>query len=153
MEFFGQNKFKIKKYIPFLFSPKTLGKVCFSVLIQSQRPFLVTLKNICSRQNHFIFIFYWTLMETHMDSINTRGREQTWIARFFLTQYTKTGQICTFSKLPQHYQMAKNYTEWPQNIPNGHKLYQHFPFQDPPKYTQIGIFGFENIPSGNPRAE
>jgi hypothetical protein len=29
------------------------------------------------------------------------------------------------------------------NIPNGHKIYQHFPFQGPPKFTQIGIFGFK----------
>jgi hypothetical protein len=35
-------------------------------------------------------------------------------------------------------------------IPNGHKIYQYVPFQGPPKYTQIGIFWFENIPSGNP---
>jgi hypothetical protein len=41
------------------------------------------------------------------------------------------------------YQIAKN-------IPNGHKIYQHLPFQDPPKFTQIGIFWFENMPSGNP---
>jgi hypothetical protein len=38
-----------------------------------------------------------------------------------------------------------------KNIPNGHKIYQHLPSQDPPKYTQIGIYvGLENIPSGNP---
>jgi hypothetical protein len=24
---------------------------------------------------------------------------------------------------------------------NGIKMYQNFPFQDPPKYTKIGIFG------------
>jgi hypothetical protein len=29
-------------------------------------------------------------------------------------------------------------------------LYQHFSFQGPPKFTQIGIFWFENTPSGNP---
>jgi hypothetical protein len=28
--------------------------------------------------------------------------------------------------------------------------YQHRPLQDPPKFTQIGIFWSENIPSGNP---
>jgi hypothetical protein len=27
-----------------------------------------------------------------------------------------------------------------QNIPNGHKIYQHIQLQDPPKFTQIGIF-------------
>jgi hypothetical protein len=43
------------------------------------------------------------------------------------------------------------YTKWPQNIctkwslniPNDHKLYQHFPFLGPPKFTQIGILGLK----------
>jgi hypothetical protein len=26
-------------------------------------------------------------------------------------------------------------------IPHGQKIYQHFPFQGPPNFTQIGIFG------------
>jgi hypothetical protein len=30
-----------------------------------------------------------------------------------------------------------------KNIPNGHKIYQDFPFQGPPKFTQIGIFGMK----------
>jgi hypothetical protein len=35
--------------------------------------------------------------------------------------------------------------------PNGHKMYQHLPLQDPPKFTQIGIFGLKIcMPSGNP---
>jgi hypothetical protein len=29
-------------------------------------------------------------------------------------------------------------------------MYQHFPLQDPPKYTQIWIFGLKKVPSGNP---
>jgi hypothetical protein len=33
------------------------------------------------------------------------------------------------------------YTKWHENIPNGHKIYQHFPFQGPPKFTQIRILG------------
>jgi hypothetical protein len=33
---------------------------------------------------------------------------------------------------------------------NGHKIYQHFPFKGPPKFTQIWDFWFENKPSGNP---
>jgi hypothetical protein len=31
-------------------------------------------------------------------------------------------------KWPQKYQMAIRYTKWLSNIPNGHKIYQHFPF-------------------------
>jgi hypothetical protein len=31
-----------------------------------------------------------------------------------------------------------------QNISNDHKIYQHFTFPGPPKYTQIGIFGIKN---------
>jgi hypothetical protein len=43
----------------------------------------------------------------------------------------------------------EEYTEWPQNVSNGHKIYQnisdihkisqYFPFQGPPKNTQSGI--------------
>jgi hypothetical protein len=29
------------------------------------------------------------------------------------------------------------------NIPNGHKTYQHSPFQGPPKFTMIGISGMK----------
>jgi hypothetical protein len=36
-----------------------------------------------------------------------------------------------------------NYTKWTENIPNGHKIYQHFPFQRPPKYTQNWNFGIK----------
>jgi hypothetical protein len=46
--------------------------------------------------------------------------------------------------------MAIKYGKWPEYRPNGHKIYQHFPLLDPPKLSQIGIFGFENKPSGNP---
>jgi hypothetical protein len=42
------------------------------------------------------------------------------------------------------------YTKWPQNRPNGHKMYQRLPLQKHRKFAQIGIFGFENMPSGNP---
>jgi hypothetical protein len=30
-----------------------------------------------------------------------------------------------------------------QYIPNGQKIYQHFPFQDPPNFTQIEISGLK----------
>jgi hypothetical protein len=39
--------------------------------------------------------------------------------------------------------MATKYTKWPNNRPNGHKINQHLPLQDPPKFTQIGIFGMK----------
>jgi hypothetical protein len=35
------------------------------------------------------------------------------------------------------------------NVPNDQITYQHSPFQSPSKFTQIGIFWFENKPSGN----
>jgi hypothetical protein len=41
------------------------------------------------------------------------------------------------------YQMAIKCTKWPKHISNGHILYQPFPFQGPPKFTQIGIFGLK----------
>jgi hypothetical protein len=46
--------------------------------------------------------------------------------------------------------MVIKYPNCQSNIPNGHKIYQHFPIYGPPKFTQIVIFGFENKPSGNP---
>jgi hypothetical protein len=46
--------------------------------------------------------------------------------------------------------MAQKYTQWPLNIPNDHKIYQHFLFKALQNLTPIWIFGFENIPSGNP---
>jgi hypothetical protein len=39
--------------------------------------------------------------------------------------------------------MAIYYTKWPYNIPNGHKIYQLFPFQGPPKCSHIAIFGLK----------
>jgi hypothetical protein len=44
-----------------------------------------------------------------------------------------------YNKWPKLCQTAINYTKWPYNIPNGHKIYQHLPFKGPPKFTQIGI--------------
>jgi hypothetical protein len=39
--------------------------------------------------------------------------------------------------------MAIKYFKWPQNRPNGNKIYQHFPLEDPPKFPKIGIFGLK----------
>jgi hypothetical protein len=32
-------------------------------------------------------------------------------------------------------------------------MYQHYPVLGPSKYTKIEIFWFENLPSGNPKAQ
>jgi hypothetical protein len=34
-------------------------------------------------------------------------------------------------------------TKWPKYIPNGYIIHQHFPFQGPPKFTQVGILGLK----------
>jgi hypothetical protein len=39
--------------------------------------------------------------------------------------------------------MVIKYFQWPHNRPNDHKIYQDFPLQEPPKFTQFGIFGFK----------
>jgi hypothetical protein len=59
------------------------------------------------------------------------------------------------------YPAITKYTKWPLSIPNdekiyqmaikyikGSQIYQHFPFQSPPKYTQILTFCVQT--SGNP---
>jgi hypothetical protein len=48
------------------------------------------------------------------------------------------------------YQMITRYTKWLSDVLNGNEIYQHFSFQGPPKHTKIGIFGYENKPSGSP---
>jgi hypothetical protein len=71
------------------------------------------------------------------------------VARFFSVQtYQNEKNIPNYHKLHipncnKIYQMAVKYSKWS-------KKYQHFPFKDPSKFTQIGIFWFENKPSGNP---
>jgi hypothetical protein len=48
------------------------------------------------------------------------------VDRFFLAQHTKTEKNIPSSNIIC--------------IPNGNKIYQNLPLQDPPKFTQIGIF-------------
>jgi hypothetical protein len=67
---------------------------------------------------------------------------KTRVARFFLAQHTKTGKM---------YQMTIKYTKWPHNTPNGHKMYQQMPLQEPPKFTQIEIFGLKINRLANPQ--
>jgi hypothetical protein len=54
-------------------------------------------------------------------------RDASRVARFLLVQRTKMGKNIT-----------NNYIIY--NIPNGRKIYQHFPLQDPPKFIQVWIF-------------
>jgi hypothetical protein len=41
------------------------------------------------------------------------------------------------------YQLNIRYTKGQSNIPSGHKIWQHLPFQGPPKCSQTGIFGLK----------
>jgi hypothetical protein len=41
------------------------------------------------------------------------------------------------------------YTKWPQNIQNG-PIYQYFPLQDTPKFTQIVILGLKKSRTKKP---
>jgi hypothetical protein len=47
------------------------------------------------------------------------------VARFFWVHDTKTGKNVTNEH--KRYQMVITYPKWPYNIPNGRKIYQHFP--------------------------
>jgi hypothetical protein len=58
---------------------------------------------------------------------------------FSRSKYTKTGKnLPNDQKLCQ---TAIHYARRPLIIPNGRKIYQHFPFQALRIYTQVGIFG------------
>jgi hypothetical protein len=48
-----------------------------------------------------------------------------------------------YTKSPLHYHMAIKCTKLSWYIPNGHRIYQPFAFQGPPKFSQIGIFGMK----------
>jgi hypothetical protein len=39
--------------------------------------------------------------------------------------------------------MSIKYNKRPENGPSVHKIYQHLPLQDRPKFTQIWIFGLK----------
>jgi hypothetical protein len=41
------------------------------------------------------------------------------------------------------YQMVIKYSKCPLNVPNGHKIFQHFHIRDPEIFSQIGIFGLK----------
>jgi hypothetical protein len=51
--------------------------------------------------------------------------------------------------MPGYYELCQMSIKYNKR-PSVHKIYQHLPLQDPPKFTQIWIFWFENRPSGNP---
>jgi hypothetical protein len=66
-----------------------------------------------------------------------------WLPDFSLHNIPKGGKIYQNStKLPNDHKMFKMAVVY-SKCPN-------VPFQDPPKFTQIVIFWFGNIPSGNP---
>jgi hypothetical protein len=78
----------------------------------------------------------------HPDCAQRLELRHTGLSDFNCGQHTKTGKM--YQKTTKYiYQMAIKYFQWPQNRPNGHKIYQHFPLQYPPKFTQIGIFGLK----------
>jgi hypothetical protein len=48
-----------------------------------------------------------------------------------------------YQKAIKYTKSAIKYTKRPENWPNDHKIYQHLPLQDPPRFTQIGIFALK----------
>jgi hypothetical protein len=57
------------------------------------------------------------------------------VARFFVVQYGEN-----VPNDHEIYHSAIKYTKWAENLPNGLEIYQNLPLQEPPKFTQIGIF-------------
>jgi hypothetical protein len=46
-------------------------------------------------------------------------------------------------KREKYTKLPRNITKDRKNGPLFHKIYQHPPLKDPPKFTQIGIFGLK----------
>jgi hypothetical protein len=71
------------------------------------------------------------------------------------SEWFQVCQICRCYNIPKlekyTYQITRRYTKSPDDVANGRKIYQlgiqyryqHFPLQDPPKFTQIWIFGLK----------
>jgi hypothetical protein len=78
-----------------------------------------------------------------------RNDTDTRVARFFVVQYTKTWKIyqmtTKYTKIPYN-----TYTKWPENLPNDHRIYYNLQWQEPSKYTQIGILGLKINHLANP---
>jgi hypothetical protein len=49
--------------------------------------------------------------------------------------------------------MVIKYPKCPENVPNGQKIINSFQSRALQNLPKLGIFGFENKPSGNPAAE
>jgi hypothetical protein len=47
-----------------------------------------------------------------------------------------------YTKEPKNFQISNKNAKISLKITFGHKIYQLFPFLGPPKFTQIGIFGW-----------
>jgi hypothetical protein len=87
---------------------------------------------------------------------NEKKWQMPWLrgCRTFLRKTYQHGK--KYNQNHKIYQMTTIYTKWPQYIPNGHKiyqfavkkqmvrnLYQQLQLHEPPKFTQIGIFGLK----------
>jgi hypothetical protein len=57
-------------------------------------------------------------------------------------------KICILNYHKQ-YQIARKYTKWPWNVPNGHTIYQPLYYKALQNVHKLG-FWYENKPSGNP---
>jgi hypothetical protein len=96
--------------------------------------FLKNCQKKCSNETAMNEFPFWRGLHSGVFSacgtLSFKGRQMECrrVARFFLTQYAKTGK-----NIPNYH-----------NITNGLNIYQDFPFYGPPKFTQIGIFGLKN---------
>jgi hypothetical protein len=59
---------------------------------------------------------------------------------FLGTKYQNGENIPNYHEL---YQMSIKYNKRPQSGPSVRKIHQHLPLQDPPKFSQIWIFGLK----------
>jgi hypothetical protein len=66
-------------------------------------------------------------------------------ARFFLAQNMYQNGV-NYTERPQNIPEATKSNKFADNLPNGHKIYQHLSSKIFPNWE----FKFENIPSGNP---
>jgi hypothetical protein len=102
-----------------------------------------------------IYVHAWLHLHIHTYECAGPTNKHTW---FWYVQFVSNQAQHALEQGCQTFLAGKNIqnnneicTKWQQNIPNcrkihrpnGHKIYQHLSFQDPPKFPQNGIFGLK----------
>jgi hypothetical protein len=132
---------------------KSLTRVCTTTFNLKLK--VIKCLEMCSQMfnSRVHFVAYQTVHSPHLAGVWYKSsnsspvslqfdawNERPWDTR---TPIRELGLEKSGSSALELYQMYLKYNKRPQNGLRVHRIYQHLPLQDPPKFTQIWIFGFK----------